>query len=339
MVKSRINWIDVARGIGIILVIYGHTLSSHSFRYVIYSFHMPLFFFLSGLVFTYDKYSIKTTFKKSIKGLLIPYIFFALLSYLVWILNNGISSLSVLKILGHLGGIVYGNSSTLFFNDILWFLPCLFIAKVGFGIVTKLLKRKELIFASLIVFSLLGYFVSVLFPIIRLPFGIESALTAIVFLGLGSMYATNKNAFTKIKSQTFINRYSFVLLPFLALFCFSIATISLNMYGQQADIRLNHINNYFLFYIAAISGVVFTLLASKIIHKNFILEYIGKNTLILFALHPLVFIYIGKLWKFVPIFKTISPNPLFYTIISIIIILSINILYKKTNTFLFLNKS
>lgn len=338
MIKNRISWIDVARGIGIILVIYGHTLSSHSFRYVIYAFHMPLFFLLSGLVFQYDKYSLKTTFKKSVKGLLLPYMFFALLSYVVWILNNGVSSLTFSKILSHLGGIAYGNSSTLFFNDILWFLPCLFIAKVGFATVSKLFKRTELIFASLIIFSLVGFFVSVLFPVIRLPFGIESALAAIVFLGLGSIYSTNKTSFQNLKFQTFLNKYAFILLPFLALFTYSVATISFNIYGQQADIRLNHINNYFLFYIAAVSGVVFTLFVSKVIHKNFILEYIGKNTLVLFALHPLVFIYIGKIFKYILLPKASLLGPIYYVIISILIIIFINQIYKKVNRYLFLKE-
>src|SRR3954451_22012656 len=51
---QRIEWIDRARGIGIILVVVGHALLSTSTgafaRDMIYAFHMPLFFFLSGLL-------------------------------------------------------------------------------------------------------------------------------------------------------------------------------------------------------------------------------------------------------------------------------------------------
>jgi fucose 4-O-acetylase-like acetyltransferase len=59
---TRNIWIDVARGVGIILVVYGHVLRGLDSRGlivgewaqvhddVIYSFHMPLFFFLSGLL-------------------------------------------------------------------------------------------------------------------------------------------------------------------------------------------------------------------------------------------------------------------------------------------------
>ena len=60
--SSRADWVDYGKGIGIILVVYGHLLSSgfHAGlnipeRFfilsdsIVYSFHMPLFFFLSGL--------------------------------------------------------------------------------------------------------------------------------------------------------------------------------------------------------------------------------------------------------------------------------------------------
>ncbi|MDO5297618.1 MAG: hypothetical protein Q4F00_13505, partial [bacterium] len=48
--KQRIQWIDEAKGLGLMLVIIGHTLESSSFSYyLLYSFHMPWFFFLSFL--------------------------------------------------------------------------------------------------------------------------------------------------------------------------------------------------------------------------------------------------------------------------------------------------
>jgi fucose 4-O-acetylase-like acetyltransferase len=60
--KTRLAWIDEAKGIGIILVVVGHVIQGlhasriglaegpfHFLTHVIYSFHMPLFFFLAGL--------------------------------------------------------------------------------------------------------------------------------------------------------------------------------------------------------------------------------------------------------------------------------------------------
>lgn len=47
--NRRIEWIDIAKGIGILLVILGHTIAL-KYSKVLYTFHMPLFFLLSGLV-------------------------------------------------------------------------------------------------------------------------------------------------------------------------------------------------------------------------------------------------------------------------------------------------
>ena len=54
--KKRLEWIDLAKGIGIILMIIGHMPSIPSAVHNwIFSFHMPLFFFLSGYMFKKKK--------------------------------------------------------------------------------------------------------------------------------------------------------------------------------------------------------------------------------------------------------------------------------------------
>ena len=49
----HLDWVDVAKGLGIFLVIYGHTMqygTSPSISKAISSFHMPMFFILSGYI-------------------------------------------------------------------------------------------------------------------------------------------------------------------------------------------------------------------------------------------------------------------------------------------------
>jgi fucose 4-O-acetylase-like acetyltransferase len=201
-------------------------------------------------------------------------------------------------VLQHIGFIFYGNSSTLFFNIVLWFLPCLFAAKMGFAVLTKYIKRTEPIALSLVFLSILGFLLEIFVPNIKLPFGLESAVTAIVFFGFGSLWKTRLYRSSFLKLTKILNKYSIPLLTFFGGLCFIIATISFNLYGQQVDTRLNHLNNYFLFYIAAFSGIIFCLIISKKLQKNFILEYIGRNTLVLFALHPILFFYFDQVSNF-----------------------------------------
>lgn len=64
-IKKRINYIDIAKGIALFLVIWGHLIpyTTITFR-VIFSFHMPLFFILSGMSLDIEKYNFFEFVKK-----------------------------------------------------------------------------------------------------------------------------------------------------------------------------------------------------------------------------------------------------------------------------------
>lgn len=95
--QERNAWVDYAKGIGIILVVYGHVargvfnagLPMDEDRYVlvdsiIYSFHMPLFFFLSGLFF-YD-----SLMKRGKTGLIVNKVDTIVYPFLLWSLLQGL---------------------------------------------------------------------------------------------------------------------------------------------------------------------------------------------------------------------------------------------------------
>ena len=73
--KDRIEQMDIARGMGILLVVLGHNhvcASGTAIFLSIYSFHVPLFFFLSGL-FHKRQVSLTKDICKRAKKLLLPY--------------------------------------------------------------------------------------------------------------------------------------------------------------------------------------------------------------------------------------------------------------------------
>ena len=74
-VRQRIDWIDTAKGLCMILVIVGHTLPyGNLMRNFIFSFHMPAFFFLSGMTFRPEKYKTCLDYiKKRGRTLILPY--------------------------------------------------------------------------------------------------------------------------------------------------------------------------------------------------------------------------------------------------------------------------
>lgn len=68
--ENRIKTIDIAKGVEILLVVMGHSMQTGSYPMrVIWTFHMPLFFFLSGFCYNQYKYAFSTLLKASIRPL------------------------------------------------------------------------------------------------------------------------------------------------------------------------------------------------------------------------------------------------------------------------------
>ena len=81
--------IDIAKGIGIILVVLGHVITLKSINSFIYYFHMPLFFFISGEALHYsykNNITLKDFIKKRAKTILTPYFVFSIICFLYWII-------------------------------------------------------------------------------------------------------------------------------------------------------------------------------------------------------------------------------------------------------------
>ncbi|MEJ0039307.1 MAG: acyltransferase family protein [Gammaproteobacteria bacterium] len=124
---SRLLTIDVARGVGILLVVLGHNAvfreTSHSLYEAIYLFHMPLFFFLSGVTFSLT--SPGDTLRKRARALLVPYFTMGAVAVLLTAQSGDMGN-----VLGELRGVLYGTGHTIRFVP-LWFLPCLFVVSVS----------------------------------------------------------------------------------------------------------------------------------------------------------------------------------------------------------------
>lgn len=108
--SARTEWVDYAKGIGIILVVYGHVargvhaaglpIEESWFRLVdsvIYSFHMPLFFFLSGLFFlaSLECHGPAGMLASRLRSIAWPYLFWSLLQGLVEVLLSSYTNGSV----------------------------------------------------------------------------------------------------------------------------------------------------------------------------------------------------------------------------------------------------
>ena len=160
MTDKRLDWADIAKGIGIILVVFAHTLvpkirdANSVIRFIwifIYNFHMPLFFFISGWLFERNL-SRHTNKGKFIVGkarlLMLPYLVFSLLSYAVIVVAMKVPSLANVLSGGGYGtptfkdaflGILFYYNHT---DQHLWFVYSLFLVFAANILLPRVMKSK-----------------------------------------------------------------------------------------------------------------------------------------------------------------------------------------------------
>ncbi|MCX7698058.1 MAG: acyltransferase family protein, partial [Candidatus Goldbacteria bacterium] len=245
---EREQWIDNLKGIGIIFIIFGHSISCPDFLIdYFFSFHVPLFFFIAGLNFNTSLLEdFRIFLKKRIKRLLIPYMFFNLLSYGFWVIRvKFFDSPQEVPLIRPLFGILYGNGHNkwLIHNEPLWFFVCLFVTQVFLFIILKFTKTKHSIIIILSIFAMFSYLDSKYLRI-RLPWSIDIAFNAVVFSGIGYMLKEHFESLRRYKSPLFL----------ILFFLLNILIVFLN---GKVDMNYNKFNNFFLFYIGAFSGIFF----------------------------------------------------------------------------------
>lgn len=150
---DRIEYIDIAKGILIIFVVFGHiTTLPHILTYgmkaVITTFHMPAFFIINGMLTKAEKIQ-KTPVKQFLLNrsyrLLIPYVFFEIMGGLWQMLFMGRGSVN-------LRGILYGIFTIHCHVGADWFLPTIFFAEIGLFLLVKICSKKYFLLVSGICF-------------------------------------------------------------------------------------------------------------------------------------------------------------------------------------------
>lgn len=113
MASKRVEWLDSLRGVAMFTVVLGHVASlSKSMQTLIYSFHMPLFFMISGALFKVEKYSsLKECAIDKAKKLLIPYCWLYAVNVPFWYLNKKVLSDSDATMWDLFLGFVTGNQA------------------------------------------------------------------------------------------------------------------------------------------------------------------------------------------------------------------------------------
>lgn len=288
MAENRNLWGDAAKGVGILLVLYGHMpYVPDRFADWIYAFHMPLFMVLSGYFWKarVDR-SIPEMIRVEFRSLVKPYVLFWLLSWVFWLAKSHALGREIewwRPVFGLLYGID-GASHWLENNAVLWFFPFLFVLRVSFALLWRL-PGKVRLFSGLAGFLAGGLWIGLGdYP---LPWSLDYALYAWPWFGWGIL----------AKQRSWVPRQSMgyralgvLLLAGLGVFA------SLDLFPRMVW-NGGRLLPLWLFILGTMAGVVGVLWLRwpGFLEKS--LAYLGRRTLWVFALHLPCYSLIAAAWS------------------------------------------
>lgn len=206
-IHRRIEWIDASKAIGILLVIIGHTFEYNSLaRNVIFSFHMPLFFILSGYTFHFRKLSAREFGQKTIKDaehLLIPVAVITVLDCL-WKFDaasfdkTAIKNIVIDKLLALFWASAYSVNKP--FLGITWFLISMFWGRFIIRVLLTLFKSEKVPFICIA----LGLYGVLLGQDHELPQNLDVTIVAVMFMAVGNIARNYNDWIKKYKYAIFI---------------------------------------------------------------------------------------------------------------------------------------
>ena len=184
--------------VAIIAMIVGHCV--HDWRLLlVYPWHMPLFFIVSGYFF--KPLNIGTIAKQNFQRLIIPYFISSILVICgSYVLNDGNSNtdISTISLTLLLGG---GNLDFSPYFGIGWFFIALFFSHIIYGIIHKYSKSLKSVTIWSIIVSCIGYFIGTKYGRL-IPFQLTQACISIIFIHIG--YFSSKLLSIPIKSHLWI---------------------------------------------------------------------------------------------------------------------------------------
>lgn len=263
--KSRVSWVDTAKGLAIVLVVYGHALegtyadmSFNSISYnlqhsLIYSFHMPLFFILSGyFVHSWLKREIKLAVKQKATSLLIPYIIWSLLQGALMVITHSKSTLQL-------------GWKTLFIIPIrpidqFWFIYALFFGFIVFYYLHKLFRNIQFIIIVTFILLVISSYIS--------TWQFYNILTAVFYMELG-YYFHNTGVLMKLDSWITIG---------------SITVIFLICFSSVFYLMPSLLTNVFYKVILAILGSAMVIGLAQKLNSDWLM-YLGRLSLEIYVAH------------------------------------------------------
>lgn len=299
------EWINVLKGIGILSVVVGHIVPG-ILSVMIYMFHMPLFFLISGYLFKSGKDQ-RVYFVEKIQHLIIPYFSFLLLVYIApkiyQIVSAGEGWGAWLTLAEN---VVMGGRDLTGTAGVFWFVTCLFLTQQVFSYLMLHLSQKMMLVVVSVAYVL--SLVNSYFNQFWLPLNANVILAALPFFYVGF-----------VAKGFDLGR---LVIPAVIL---AIAAVGLLGAGfdNKYHMKMAHYGLPIVTFVSSISVVVVLVALSKLIEKHVSsvkmgLVELGNASMIIMYLHlPVAMLmqhFLSVHYGIVVLIATIIPLGLFYVI-------------------------
>ena len=281
--RCYIQWLDYAKIFGIFLMVWGHAAHSSAVNVYIYSFHMPLFFIISGML--YKPMSLKQTLKRDWHSLWIPYLLLNLICWVYFVAKQIIkgATVSLSSLCQNACAILLGvgYDTDLFLPVCIpgWFIYTLALIRIILAVVYRGQKRNLWLLS---VFSIAAtMFLQSRNIDLYVPF--DSAFLVMPYICIGIIF---RNYITKVVEWD--GRFNWV--PFAVIFVlwFLLATYN----GRVDADRCLSGNSLALYYIVSILGTL-SLFKCSMVVCNYLtpsalrggVSYLSKCTLVYVGLN------------------------------------------------------
>lgn len=273
--KQRVQYIDIARGIAILLMIIGHVVNHGLFRDFIFSFHMPLFFITGGMCYRPKK--VKSALITDLRKIILPY------ALVLLILDLWEGTATPAYYLRQFLWAAPWQNKKMYEPEIgaafaMWFFPTFFMTRWIFRILERFCKGRLFLLAFL---SMIISFWGMAWGMEKwqwLPFNLDVAMSSTGFYSFGYL----------IRAQRWNNRTDYGRIKILAaaiVWLFGIHYCPIELAARSYPIGV------FSFITAACGCTVVFYLSTWISEHTLvtrrILSWYGKNSNLILCFHAL----------------------------------------------------
>lgn len=271
--QQRIQWVDRCKMIGVFLIVLGHYLPSRDLlRIVIYSFHVPLFFALSGYVFQPKTNFSAFLFRKG-KALIAAYFLFTVLSLPYYFFYDRAALASeVIRKIFFVDGLPIWNGP-------LWFLVTLFFVNVICFFACSIRSKHRLLFIAAIaaLFLVAGWALDTYVKSFRCWFGMEKAVFLTPFFLMGYL----------LRQYQLVEKLRYTGAKTVGLLLLTAALSIIFDYKYPVDISIAafRLNNYWGLVLTSVLGTLSVIGLGKLMKQPLQIENIRGFSVLVMCTH------------------------------------------------------